>query len=320
MRMSKINASKTLIAEPYPRLNAVSGLLIKENPPVNRSRQIALSMVFGLLLAPALAMAQYNQSLPPIQGGQQPNYGAGYGNNQGYGGYGAQNYGAPQYNQPPLQGYVVTAPPGTAVSATVSSAISSEYARVGDRFMATLGAPIVGGNSVILPAGSQVEGQVVMAKPAGRMGKNGELEVRFTSAVLQNGQRVPISARIQTQDGTGIIKGGTGLGRLGRAGLTTGVGAGLGAALGTAMGPLSGGGVGRGAIYGTTLGAGMGALGAAVQKGVAAVLDSSQSINIVLDQPLTTTPQDNGGAGYQQAPPSNNYYQQPNQSTNYYGQ
>jgi hypothetical protein len=250
------------------------------------------------------------QGFPPPQ--NTGGYGSqGYGNNYG-------QYSGSSYNQQSLQGYVVTAPPGTVVSATVGSSVSSEYARVGDRFIATLGAPIVGGSSVILPAGSQVEGQVVMAKPAGRAGKNGELEVRFTSATMPNGQRIPLSARIQTADGTGIIKGGSSVGRLGRAGVTTGLGAGLGAALGTAMGPLSGGGVGRGAIYGTTLGAGMGALGAAIQKGSAAVLDSSKPINIVLDQPLTTTPQGDG-SGYSQP---NNYYppqQQNNQQPYYYG-
>ena len=285
-------------------------------------RQTALPAILSVMLASpgiftsALAesgLAQtgaeptyISQSLPPMQG---------YPQNSGYGNQGYGQYGTPTYNQPPLQGYAVTAPPGTIVSATLSSPVSSEYARVGDRFMATLGAPIMGGNSVILPAGSQIEGQVVMARPSGRAGRNGELEVRFTSAMLPNGQRVPLSARIQTEDGTGIIKGGSTASRLGKAALTTGIGAGLGAALGTAMGPLSGGHVGRGAIYGTTLGAGMGALGAAVQKGVPAVLDSSSPINIVLDQPLTTTPmQDNGGYPQQQ-----HYYQQPQQQT-YFGQ
>lgn len=326
------------------------------------SRQVALSLAFSLLL-PGFALAaspdmdydskiqplaQISQSLPPIQGtggynntyGTNPSYNNNYNNPApAYQPYGqTQQYG--QYNnnttygqQPPLQGYVVTAPPGTVVSATMSSPISSDFARVGDRFNATLGAPIASGGNVILPAGSQMEGQVVMVKPAGRAGKNGELEVRFTSAMLPNGQRVPLSARVQTEDGTGIIKGGSTAGRFGRAAVTTGVGAGLGAALGTAMGPLSGGGVGRGAIYGTALGAGMGALGSAVQKGKAAVIESGEPLNIVLDQPLTTSPSamgNMGGGGYSQpnySQPSgdssfqyyNNSVPQNPQPYNYYG-
>ncbi|WP_373532916.1 hypothetical protein [Vampirovibrio sp.] len=260
----------------------------------------------------------YGQSQQP----QQPSY-APYNNNQSYG------------QQPPLQGYVMTAPPGTVVSATLASPVSSDFARVGDRFNATLGSPIASGGNVILPAGSQMEGQVVMVKAAGRSGKNGELDIRFTSATLPNGQRVPLSAKIQTEDGSGIIRGGSTAGRFGRAAVTTGVGAGLGAALGTAMGPLSGGGVGRGAIYGTALGAGMGALGSAFQKGTAAVLDSGTPLNIVLDQPLTTSPasmgmgasgyaqpqQDQGqGQGFQYYQPNNNTAPQNQQPyTNYYG-
>lgn len=286
------------------------------------SRQIALALALGLLV-PASALAATGnsyqpsaytpvyvaQSLPPIQGG-------GYNSNQGYTNYGSNpQYTQPQYTQPqyqqygqtytpqqPLQGYVATAPAGTTVNATFTTPISSEFARVGDRFNATLGSPIVGGSSVLLPAGSQMEGQVVMVRPAGRAGRHGELEIRFTSATLPNGQRIPLSARIQTEDNTGIIKGGSTKGRVGKAALTTGVGAGLGAALGTAMGPLSGGEVGRGAIYGTALGAGVGALGAGLQKGKPAVIETGQPVNVILDQPLTASPSAQDASTYQQVP------------------
>jgi len=233
----------------------------------------------------------YSQVNPPTQYNQQPQY-------------------APQssyQSQAPLQGYVATAPAGTVVSATLSSPISSEFARVGDHFTATLGSPIAAGNNIILPAGSQMDGQVMMVKAAGHTGRNGELDIRFTAATLPNGQRIPLSARIQTEDGTGIIKGGTVATRVGHAAVNTGVGAGLGAALGTAMGPLSGGGVGRGAIYGTVLGAGLGALGCAWQKGKPATVTSGQPVNIVLDQPLTATPS-MGGADYSQQAAPGNYY------------
>jgi len=281
---------------------------------VKASCQIALSVVLSLLI-PGAALAAagtgtqpspsspvyISQSLPPLQGSgysQQSSYPS-YGNNYQYNqtpqyGQTQTQYGQPSTSsyqqQTPLQGYVVTAPPGTTVSATFNTPVSSEYARVGDRYTATLGSAIASGTNVMLPAGSQMEGQVVMVKQSGRTGRNGELDIRFTTAVLPNGQRIPISARIQTEDGTGIIKGGTTGGRVGRAAVTTGAGAGLGAALGTAMGPLSGGSVGRGAIYGTVLGAGMGALGSAWQKGKPAVIETGQPVNVVLDQPLTTSP------------------------------
>jgi hypothetical protein len=327
---------------------------------------MALSLLLpGLALAasgsgsPSAASSptQLSQTLPPLQGGgySNPAYTPAYGSTPSYsqvpaytpsqqyapqyGGvqpqYGAQQpqytpqYSQqPSYQQAPLQGYIVSAPAGTVVSATVSSPISSELARVGDRFNVTLGSPLVSGNNVILPAGSQMEGQVMMVKAAGHTGRPGELDIRFTSATLPNGQRVPLSARIQTEDGTGIIKGGTNVNRLGRAAVNTGVSAGLGAALGTAMGPLSGGGVGRGAIYGTVLGAGMGALGSAWQKGKPATIDTSAPVNVVLDQPLTATPAVSGSS-YSQ-PADSGYYggqsnfqpygtQQTPQPSNFYG-
>ena len=321
---------------------------------MNVSRQIALSLALSLLL-PGLALAgndfggastqnsppiNISQNLPPLQGPgySTPGYntsGSGYSTNYNStpnysqqpsysqvnppSQYGQQQQYAPQSSyqpQAPLQGYVVTAPAGTVVSATLSSPVSSEFARVGDHFTATLGSPISAGNSVILPAGSQMDGQVMMVKAAGHTGRNGELDIRFTSATLPNGQRVPLSARIQTEDGTGIIKGGTTATRMGHAAVNTGVGAGLGAALGTAMGPLSGGGVGRGAIYGTVLGAGLGALGSAWQKGKPATVSSGQPLNIVLDQPLTATPA-MGGADYSQQAGSSNYYPNNNGQSNF---
>lgn len=280
---------------------------------------LSVGCAFLLASAPLLAQAQFQ-----TYGSQQPNNAYGQGtysqNAYGQGSYGQGSYGAPQ-NLPPLQGHVVTAPMGTYLTASMSSPLSSEYARVGDRLMATLGSDLAAGGSVIVPAGSQLEGQVVMAERAGRAGKNGAIDVRFTSAILPNGQRVPLSAKIQTQDGSGVIRGGTTKGRIGKAALRTGIGAGLGAALGTAMGPLSGGEVGRGAIYGTAVGGGIGAASAAWQKGTEAVLPAGQPIQVTLDQPLSATPYAGGyGGGYGQQPAyPQQQQQQQSPYTNYGG-
>jgi hypothetical protein len=254
------------------------------------------------------AQQPYPQNAYPQQAGYPPQYPqAAYGQQPSYGSqqYGQPNYGQPSYGQQlaPLQGYVVSAPVGTRLNATLSTTLSSQYARVGDRFTASLGGDVAAGGSVVLPSGSQLEGQVMAVNPAGRAGRPGELDVRFTSATLPNGQRVPISAKIQTEDGTGLIRGGTTAGRFGRAAMNAGLGAGLGAALGTAMGPLSGGGVGRGAIYGTALGGGLGALSSGVQKGKEAEIPGGQSLQVVLDQPLTVSPQQNYNNNYNYASP-----------------
>ncbi|MEM0951107.1 MAG: hypothetical protein AAGI66_03075 [Cyanobacteria bacterium P01_H01_bin.74] len=274
------------------------------------ARRHSMTLLSAILL---LALAnqtlanpvQISQAFPPLQDNtvyqnqtqSQPQTNTDY--SGGYGSYSAapvqQPYNAPpatnSYNSPnQLRGYVMTAPAGSVVNATVSNPVSSEYARVGDRFMATLSSPLVSGGGVVLPSGSQVEGQVVMSQSSGRAGRNGQLDIRFTTAIMPTGQRIPLSARIQTEDGTGILKGGTSGGRLKGAAVKTGVGAGAGAVLGTALGPLSGGSVGRGAIYGTAVGAGLGAITTAWQKGKPAIIEAGQPLSLVLDQPVTVSP------------------------------
>ncbi len=236
----------------------------------------------------------------------------------------------------PLQGYVVTVPAGTYMMGSVQSGVSSETARAGDRVAVTVNSPVMSGGSVALPSGTMIEGQVISVTSAGRAGRNGQMDLRFTSAILPTGQRVPLSARIQTEDGTGILKGGTAKGRAGKAALKTGGGAAAGAALGTAMGALSGGRTGRGAIYGTALGAGLGGLFAAAGKGEEVALSPGAAVNIVLDAPVTTSTggggmaqpqafnqqQSYGQQAYQQQQPysqPSNYQTYP-ASTNSYGQ
>ncbi|MGE0199965.1 MAG: hypothetical protein AB7P76_03225 [Candidatus Melainabacteria bacterium] len=276
-------------------------------------QSLALLSALSLLGATTPVLAQ---SLPPLQdpGYQTPGYTT-YPQQQPA--PQAQNYssynGYSNYSNTQIQGHIATAPAGTFMTATFQTPLSSEFARVGDRFNASLATPITGTDgSVILPAGSQLEAQVVMVQPAGRTGKSGQLDVRFTSALLPSGQRIPLSARIKTEDGTGIITGGNTKERVGKTALNTALGAGLGAALGTAMGPLSGGSVGRGAIYGTAIGGGAGLAKGLWNKGDEAVITTGQPLNVVLDQPLTVNPGAAAAPAYAQ--PNTNTYQPYNQS------
>lgn len=233
--------------------------------------------------------SSYNQASPPAYNNNynpypnrysSPPYPINYTNN------------APSLN--PLQGYVVSVPMGTPLQTTLSIPLSSEFARPGDRVTVTLAGPLSSGTGVVLPAGSQVEGQVVSATAAGRAGRNGELDLRFNSALLPSGQRVALSARVQTPDNTGLLKGATTLNRVGKVAGKAAVGAGLGALLGTALGPLSGGEVGRGAVYGTAVGAGAGLAKSVWDKGTEVQLGAGQPLTLILDQPLSVNP----GGGY----------------------
>jgi hypothetical protein len=223
-----------------------------------------------------------------------------------YAGGGTQAQAASSQTQ--LQGRVVTAPAGSVLAGTLSGNLSSQTARIGDRVMLQVSQPVAYNGQIILPAGSQVEGQVASVTKAGVTGRPGQLDVRFNAATLPTGQRVGLSGRVQTDDGTGLLRAGTIKGRVGNVALRTAGGAALGALLGTAMGPLSGGREGKGAIYGTAIGAGLGAASSVVHKGDAVELQSGTPLNVILDQPLTVTGAADASAQYYNAQPSGANY------------
>ena len=103
------------------------------------------------------------------------------------------------------------------------------------------------------------------------------------------GQMIPISASIQTSDGSGILKAGTAKDVTKEYAKDATVGAAAGAVLGTAMGALSGGSVGRGAVYGTAVGGGMALLQNAFEKGDNVDVPQNAQMNIILNQPVTVS-------------------------------
>ncbi len=214
----------------------------------------------------------------------QPNYSQNYGQNYGQN----QNYGQQNFNTlPPLQGHVATAPMGTAMTVRLPNSISSEHASIGQRINTTLASDLSIGGNIILPMGSVIEGQIVDVKKAGRFNKNGVINIRFTNAITPHGQRIPLSAKIATEDGTGLIKGGTTTNAVVETAKKTAVGAGLGAALGTGLGAASGGKAGKGAVYGTAIGSGVGLFSNVMSRGKEAIINAHSTLNIVLEQALT---------------------------------
>lgn len=198
--------------------------------------------------------------------------------------YQAQGYG---YNQ--LQGNVVMVPVNTSFPAVVITPISSETANVGDTVSFYLGSDFYYGNTLIASAGSRVNGTVIIAKRGGYAHKNGKIQIKFTNIVTPTGQIIPISASIQTNDGSGILKAGTAMDVTKDYAKDATIGAATGAALGTAMGALSGGSVGKGAIYGTAVGGGMALLQNLFEKGGNIEIPQNAQMNIVLDQPVTVS-------------------------------
>lgn len=173
---------------------------------------IAVSTLAVLFISNISAFSQTykpNYVKPPAY---TQNYGSGYGQAPSY----KSNY------LPPLQGRIVI-PVGTVMPISLSSAISSEYARIGDTVYAALDTDMYAGGVLVLPAGSQIMGRVVDAQSAGRMNKNGRLNIRFDSAVTPSGKRIPLSGKIVTPDGTGVIYGGTAVSTLGKVAKNTAI-------------------------------------------------------------------------------------------------
>lgn len=198
------------------------------------------------------------------------------------------------YNLPPLQGRVVSVPPGTMIpGAIVNRTISSKNLRTGDSISVNMSQPFYYAGSLVLPAGSNILGTVVMAEPAGRAGKNGQLMIVFNQAITPSGQRMGMTGKLATEDGSGVLKGGTAMDRTKEVVKDTAVGAGVGALLGTIFGAISGGSAGKGAAIGTAIGGGSGVAKTVIDKGKDVVIEVGQQLDIILDSELRTGGEEN---------------------------
>jgi hypothetical protein len=131
---------------------------------------------------------------------------------------------------------------------TVDQTISSKTSNPGDRFDASLAAPVMAGGKQVIPSGAKVSGTVTDSKSAGRFKGNAALSVTLSS-IRVNGQTYSVKTTIVTESGKGRGK-------------RTGIGAGGGAAAGAIIGAIAGG--GKGAAIGAGAGAGGGTAGAAL--------------------------------------------------------
>lgn len=195
----------------------------------------------------------------------------------------------------PLQGKVVSVPAGTVIPVNTTMILSSENLVLGQSVSLALSNNFYYNNSLIAPLGSFINGTVTKVKKAGRAGINGQLMITFTNIVTPYGQMIPIYGTIQTDDGTGLLVGGTKKDSVKEYAKDMAIGSAAGAVTGVIMGPLAGGEVGRGAAYGTAVGAGLGLAKSLWDKGDEATIPVGTPINIILNQQATFTQQQ----GYQ---------------------
>jgi len=160
---------------------------------------------------------------------------------------------------PPAQASVPSGPPapvavqvpaGTTLEVRVDQALSTERKRAGDKFRATLEAPVQVAGREVLARGARVTGHVTTARPSGRLEGRAVIGITLDS-VESNGRAVPIATTLDTRSSEAhkkrnieLIGGGAGVGAL-IGGLVGGgkgaaIGAGAGAAAGTGGAALTG--------------------------------------------------------------------------------
>lgn len=227
-----------------------------------------------MLTMPAMAASNFNYQQNMQAPLYQPNY------------YSPQTVSSNQT----LKGSVVTVPAGQNFKAVVTTPISSANMFLGQNVNLALGSDFYYGGNLIAPAGSSITGQVLEVSKAKHGSMNGKLTLRFTQITTPYGIQIPISAVIKTDDGTGVLIGGTKMDVVKDYTKDVAVGTAAGALSGVVFGALAGGSVGKGAALGTAVGAGGGLVKSVWDKGNDVEIPASSQIELMLTQPITVNP------------------------------
>ena len=158
-------------------------------------------------------------------------------------------------------------PSGQELDVRLQSTLSSETAKVEQRFDATTAADLTQNGRVLIPAGAVMHGVVSDVKPAGRVDRAGSITLSFDRMTV-NGRDYPIRGMATQIFESGGIREEAG---------TAGVGAGVGGIIGGVLGGL------KGAILGAVIGAG-GAIAATDGKDI--TLPAGSIIRIRLNSPV----------------------------------
>lgn len=165
-------------------------------------------------------------------------------------------------------------PAGTILDISLDQSVNSKTNNPGDRFDASLAAPVALGDKVVLPTGTKATGSVTVAQSAGKFKGHAALALALVSINFQGASyQIQSSAVERTSKGRGK---------------RTGIGAGGGAVFGAIVGGLAGG--GAGAAIGAAAGGGAGAAGAGFTGKRDITLPAETRLSFKLTQPLTITP------------------------------
>jgi hypothetical protein len=188
---------------------------------------------------------------------------------------------APATPPPPPAPVKVTIPAGTTLAIRLVDAIDTEKSQPGQTFRATLDSPLSVEGDVAIPAGYDVEGQVVDVKSAGKFAGKSELVLQLS--------RISVGAKSYSIQTDQYRRQGS------SRGTNTAEKVGAGAAIGAIIGGLAGG--GKGAGIGAAAGGGLGGGVQAATKGQQIRLPSETVLNFTLQSALTVTPVNGPNSG-----------------------
>ena len=171
---------------------------------------------------------------------------------------------------PPPQPTVVEIPSGTAVAVRMIDSIDSEINHTGEVFRASLDAPLVMDNEIVVPTGTDVYVKLVEARSAGHMSGRSELGLELVRMQFQSKSYVLESTEYKQ----------VGASRGKRTAETIGGGA----AIGAVIGAIAGG--GKGAAIGAGVGAGSGTVYQAATRGKQIKIPSETKLEFRLQQPV----------------------------------
>src|SRR5258708_1636830 len=180
---------------------------------------------------------------------------------------------APPALPAPPQPVTVTVPANSIVTIRTIDPIDSSTNHAVEVFKASLDAPIVVDNRVIVAAGADVYVKLVSASSAGRIAGRSELSLELASIVFQGKTYNIVSSDVK-QSGASRGK---------RSAATIGGGAALGALIGAVAGG------GKGAAIGAAVGGGAGTGVQVFTKGQQVKIPSETRLDFTLQQPLEIT-------------------------------
>jgi hypothetical protein len=173
----------------------------------------------------------------------------------------------------PPQPRQVEIPAGTTVTIRMIHGVDSSVNHAGEIFHASLEAPVVEGDQVIVSKGADVYVRLVSASAAGKFSGKSELHLELVKLEWQ-GRSYPLVSSTYSLSGDSRGK-------------NTAAKVGAGAVLGTLLGAIAGG--GKGAAIGATVGAAGGGVYQGTTKGKQVRIPSETKLNFQLDQPVTIT-------------------------------